>query len=80
MESPPPLLIVDDFHFPLLVLGKRSIVLGVETLGDMFGKIYPLLGKAASVLFFEMGLKAGLRRCRLLVYLRLLFWQCFSGF
>jgi len=38
-------LIVDDLHFPLQVLGKRSIVIGVETVGDMFGKIYPLLGK-----------------------------------
>jgi predicted hydrocarbon binding protein len=52
-------LIVNDLHFPILVMGERSITLRVETVGDMFGRLYEVFGSGAGVILYEMGLKAG---------------------
>jgi predicted hydrocarbon binding protein len=52
-------LIIDDLHFPIVILGERSTVLKVETFGDMFGRLYETFGSGAAVILYEMGVSAG---------------------
>lgn len=52
-------LIVDELHFPLTALGERSVLLRVETWGDMSSRLFEAFGSGAGVILYEMGLKAG---------------------
>jgi predicted hydrocarbon binding protein len=52
-------LIVDEIHFPLTALGERSLLLRVETWGDMSNRLFEAFGSGAGVILYEMGLKAG---------------------
>jgi predicted hydrocarbon binding protein len=52
-------LIVDEIHFPLTALGERSLLLKVETWGDMSSRLFEAFGSGANVILYEMGLKAG---------------------
>jgi len=57
-------LIVDDLHFPMVTLDKRSVIVQVETFGDMFGRLYEAFGSGASVILYEMGVSAGENRAK----------------
>lgn len=57
-------LIVDEIHFPLRALGERSMLLRVETWGDMSSRLFEAFGSGASVILYEMGLKAGENKAR----------------
>jgi len=57
-------LIIDDLHFPMVVLGKRSLILQVETFDDMFKRLYEAFGSGASVILYEMGVSAGENKAR----------------
>ncbi|KPV64438.1 MAG: hypothetical protein AOA65_0970 [Candidatus Bathyarchaeota archaeon BA1] len=52
-------LIIDDLHFPIVVLGERSATLKVKTFGDMFERLYEAFGSGAAVILYEMGVSAG---------------------
>jgi predicted hydrocarbon binding protein len=57
-------LIVDELHFPLTALGERSVLLRVETWGDMAGGLFEAFGSGACVILYEMGVKAGENKAR----------------
>ena len=60
-------LIIDDLHFPLMILGERSAVVKVETFGDMFGRLYETFGSGAAVILYEMGVSAGENKAKSVV-------------
>lgn len=51
-------LIIDD-SFPLLASGERSLVLRVETWGEIYGRLLEKFGSGAGVILYEMGVSAG---------------------
>ena len=53
-------LMIDEVHFPLLVLSERAVVFRVGTWAAMFRHLTEMTGKSvASVLRHQMGLEAG---------------------
>lgn len=52
-------LIVDEFHFPLIVSDEESILFRIDTVSSMFKKLYELFGTGAAFMLYEMGLRAG---------------------
>lgn len=60
-----PGLIVDELHFPLLVLGERAVVFKVRTLARIFTRLREMSGASvAKVLRHQMGLEAGEEKAR----------------
>jgi len=60
-------LIIDDLHFPVVILGERSATLKVKTFGDMFGRLYETFGSGAAVILHEMGVSAGEKEAKSVV-------------
>jgi len=52
-------LIIDELHFPLTVLGERSITLRIESIAKIFKRIHEIFGSGAATILYEMGIKAG---------------------
>jgi len=67
--SPPMFdgLIIDELFFPLMVLGERSVVMRVETFGEMFRRLYERFGSGAAAILYEMGLAAGENKAKSVV-------------
>jgi predicted hydrocarbon binding protein len=67
--SPPMFdgLIIDEFFFPLMVLGERSVVVRVETFGEMFRRLYESFGSGAATILYGMGLAAGENKAKRVV-------------
>jgi len=52
-------LIIDELHFPIMVLGERSLVMKVETVANSFNRLYEKFGSGAGFILYEMGIAAG---------------------
>jgi len=52
-------LIIDELFFPLLVGGKRSLTLRVDSFGAMMKRLYEKFGTGAAVVLYEMGIGLG---------------------
>jgi predicted hydrocarbon binding protein len=64
-EAQFPGLIIDEFHFPLLVLNERAIVFRLGMLAEMFRHLTEMTGlSVARVLRHQMGLEAGAAKAR----------------
>ncbi|MEM4311401.1 MAG: V4R domain-containing protein [Nitrososphaerales archaeon] len=50
---------VDEYHFPLRILGERGLTFKVETMAKMFNELYSTFSSGASVILYEMGYSAG---------------------
>jgi predicted hydrocarbon binding protein len=59
-------LIVDDMHFPLLAISERSLLFRVETIKNMFDRLYEEFGTGAAVVIHNMGIAAGERKAMFL--------------
>jgi len=57
-------LIVDEIHFPIMVLNERSIVLKVETFSECLKRLYEKFGSGACFILYEMGKAAGENRVK----------------
>lgn len=57
-------LLIDVMHFPLLVMGVRSILFKVESWGNITAHLQQRFGTGGAVILYEMGLKAGEARAR----------------
>ncbi|MCS7116698.1 MAG: hypothetical protein NZ896_04415 [Nitrososphaerales archaeon] len=51
--------ITDKLHFPLLALGERSLTFRVESLAEMFRRLYEVFGSAAAFILYQMGSTLG---------------------
>ena len=58
-EAEVPGLIVDAAHFPLLFLGQEVVVIDLRMIGHMFSRLDEVFGTGASVILYEMGVRAG---------------------
>jgi predicted hydrocarbon binding protein len=58
---------IDCMHFPLLALGEKSILFRLETIKNMFERIYASFGTGSAIIFYEMGIGAGERKARKLI-------------
>ncbi|MEM1994737.1 MAG: V4R domain-containing protein [Nitrososphaerales archaeon] len=52
-------LIIDEMHFPLLVMGSNSLLFKVDSWADMASHLLQCFGTGGAVILYEMGLKAG---------------------
>ncbi len=52
-------LIVDEIHFPIMVLDERSIVMKIKTIAGSFNRLYEKFGSGAGFILYEMGRAAG---------------------
>ena len=52
-------LIVDELHFPLMVLNERSVLFKVRTIMESFKRLCEKFGSGASFILYEMGRAAG---------------------
>ncbi len=50
---------IDNLHFPILVLGERSLTFRIESIGRMFKRLYEIFGSGASFIIYQMGLALG---------------------
>ena len=57
-------LIVDNLHFPMMVMGERSIVMRIDTFAESFNRLYEKFGSGAYFILYEMGRAAGKRRIK----------------
>lgn len=57
-------LIIDEMHFPLMVMGARSIVFKVDSWADISSHLLRCFGTGGAVILYEMGLKAGEARAK----------------
>ena len=58
-EAEVPGLIVDAAHFPLLFLGQEVVIIDLRMIGHMFSRLDEVFGTGASVILYEMGVRAG---------------------
>jgi len=58
-EAEVPGLIVDAVHFPLLFLGQEAVIIDLRMIGHMFSRLDEVFGTGASVILYEMGMRAG---------------------
>jgi predicted hydrocarbon binding protein len=52
-------LIIDDLHFPLLVLNERSITLRIDSFANITERLYKVFGSGAATILYEMGMELG---------------------
>jgi len=52
-------LIVDELHFPVMVLEERSIIMKLKTFTGCFQRLYEKFGSGAAFILYEMGKAAG---------------------
>jgi len=52
-------LLIDNFHFPLLVLNERSITLRVDSLANIIKRLYEVFGSGGATILYEMGMELG---------------------
>jgi len=52
-------LVVDELHFPIMVLDERSMVMKVKTVAESFNRLYEKFGSGAGFILYEMGMAAG---------------------
>jgi len=52
-------LLVDNFHFPLLVLNERSITLRVDSFANIVKRLYEVFGSGGATILYEMGMELG---------------------
>lgn len=57
-------LLIEQFGFPLLLAGKRYILMSLECFNMMMKRMQNILGTSGLVLFYEMGKYAGEKRAR----------------
>ena len=57
-------LVVDELHFPLVLVGERHILMRVDTIGGMFGRLFDIFMSGAVTIIYNMGLEAGVRDAR----------------
>ena len=57
-------LIIDELHFPIMVLDERSIVMKVKTFAGCFKRLYEKFGSGAGFILYEMGKAAGEEKAR----------------
>ncbi len=59
LEAEVPGLIIDKVHFPPKFLGQDSVVLNIRMVGHMFSRLDEVFGTGASVILYEMSMRAG---------------------
>ncbi|MEM1574733.1 MAG: V4R domain-containing protein [Nitrososphaerota archaeon] len=52
-------LLIDNFHFPLLVLNERSITLRVDSMASIIKRLYEVFGTGGATILYEMGMELG---------------------
>lgn len=57
-------LLIEQFGFPLLLAGRRQILVSLDCFNMMIKRMQGLLGTSGLVLFYEMGKYAGEKRAR----------------
>ncbi len=57
-------LMIEQFGFPLLLAGRRHILVSLDCFNMMIKRMQSLLGTSGLVLFYEMGKYAGEKRAR----------------
>ncbi len=57
-------LLIEQFGFPLLLAGKRYVLMSLDCFNMMIKRIQSILGTSGLVLFYEMGKYAGEKRAR----------------
>jgi len=59
-------LIVDNLHFPVMVLNERSVVMKVKTIAESFSRLYEKFSSGACFILYEMGKAAGEDKVRII--------------
>jgi len=54
-----PGLMVNSAHFPLLFLGQEVVIIDLRMVGHMFSRLDEVFDTGASVILYEMGMRAG---------------------
>jgi predicted hydrocarbon binding protein len=57
-------LMIDEMHFPLNALGKRSFLFRVETWGEIINRLFKAFGSGAAFILFSIGEGAGENKAR----------------
>lgn len=57
-------LLIEQFGFPLLLAGRRYVLISLDCFNMMIKRIQSILGTSGLVLFYEMGKYAGEKRAR----------------
>lgn len=52
-------LLIDNLHFPLLVLNERSITLRVDSMANMIKRLCDVFGLGGATILYEMGMELG---------------------
>jgi len=59
-------LIVDNLHFPVMVLNERSVIMKVRTIAEAFNGLYKKFSSGAGFILYEMGKAAGENKVRII--------------